>query len=204
VASPGSGCQNDGSTVAILCEAEAVERARRDPEAFGELYRAHYDTILNYLYRRTLNQSLAEELTSNTFFKALRALPSYRNRAPFRAWLYRIASNELRSHFRSQRHSQGGLRTVPWEEGLERVYFTQSEVVERAEREARLSQYARLQAVLARLPDRYQAVLVLRYFERLEYREIAQVMGKRLGTVKSLLHRGLKRMRSLLDEENAT
>src|SRR5262245_27203593 len=70
-------------------EAELVERARREPAAFGELYEAHYSAILNYLYRRTLSASLAEELTSNTFFKAMRGLPDYRSRPGirFRTWL---------------------------------------------------------------------------------------------------------------------
>ena len=54
-------------------EAELVERAKTHPEAFGELYDRYYTVVLNYVFRRTLDVALAEELTSNTFFNALRA-----------------------------------------------------------------------------------------------------------------------------------
>lgn len=77
-------------------EAELVERARTQPEAFGLLYDRYYSVVLNYIYRRTLDVALAEELTSNSFFNALRALGRYDNRGKFLAWLYRIAGNEIR------------------------------------------------------------------------------------------------------------
>src|SRR6266851_8577710 len=79
-------------------ETELVQRAKHDPAAFGELYEAHYQSILNYLYRRTLSVTVAEELTSNTFFKALRGLPGFHPQPQirFRSWLYRIATNEAR------------------------------------------------------------------------------------------------------------
>jgi len=65
-------------TKIAAAEAELVARARTSPEAFGRLYEAHYSRILNYIYRRTLSAETAEELTSNTFFKALRSLGTYR------------------------------------------------------------------------------------------------------------------------------
>ena len=77
-------------------EVELVERARTQPEAFGLLYDRYYSVVLNYIYRRTLDVALAEELTSNSFFNALRALGRYENRGKFLAWLYRIAGNEIR------------------------------------------------------------------------------------------------------------
>lgn len=63
-------------------EAELVQRAKDDPAAFGQLYEAHYSRILNYIYRSVLNVAVAEELTSNTFFKALRALGSNKRPQP--------------------------------------------------------------------------------------------------------------------------
>jgi hypothetical protein len=66
-------------------EAELVERAKTQPEAFGHLYDRYYSVVLNYVFRRTLDVALAEELTSNTFFNALRALGGYENRGKFLA-----------------------------------------------------------------------------------------------------------------------
>ena len=90
--------------VACDDETELVERAKTEPQAFGQLYELYYSRILNYIYRRTLDVALAEELTSNTFFNALRALPGYDNRGKFGAWLYRIAGNEIRLNWRAKRN----------------------------------------------------------------------------------------------------
>jgi len=185
-------------------EAELIERARSDPDAFGRLYEAHYSRILNYIFRRTLDVSLAEDLTSNTFLKALRALPTYRHRAPFRAWLYRIATNEIRMHWRSQRKRQAVQEDAGRQADLERVVFSPSAAETEEERRAQMHRYERVRECLGGLPERYQAVLVLRYFEGLRINEIAHVLGKRAGTVKSLIHRGLKRLRRSMGGKSAT
>src|SRR5258705_13276141 len=87
----------------LQADARLAQRAMREPEAFGILYERFYQVILNYTFRRTLSVSAAEELTSNTFFKALRALPKYRGEQPIRSWLYAIATNELRMHWRGRK-----------------------------------------------------------------------------------------------------
>src|SRR5687767_11097074 len=61
-----------------------VDKAKRDPEAFGRLYELHYSAILNYFARRTLNVALAEELTSEVFYKAMKMRLSFSNQVPFR------------------------------------------------------------------------------------------------------------------------
>ena len=177
-------------------EAVLVERARSDPRAFGALYEIHYERILNYIYRRTLNVALAEELTSNTFFKALRHLPRYRRRTPFQAWLYRIATNEIKMHWRTEKRRRARQETFAGAD-LDRVYFTSPEADDRE----RIRQIALLNEALRRLPDRYQTVLVLRYFEGLKHRQIADVLGKKTGTVKSLVSRGLARLRTIIDAD---
>jgi RNA polymerase sigma-70 factor, ECF subfamily len=184
-------------------EAELVRRAADDPEAFGLLYEAHYAAILNYLYRRTLDVNAAEELTSNTFFKALRALPRYRHRMPFRAWLYRIATNEARMRWRSWWRRRR-VQVPDWENQIDRVHFNSSPVESPEQLREKMKAYTRLHECLSQLPDRYQTVLVLRYLEELTIDEVAQVTGKRVGTVKSLIHRGLERLRRLMGEEGAT
>jgi RNA polymerase sigma-70 factor (ECF subfamily) len=188
---------------AMRDEAALVQRAARDPEAFGLLYEAHYTAILSYLYRRTLDVNAAEELTSNTFFKALRALPRYRHRMPFRAWLYRIATNEVRMRWRSWWRRRR-VQVPDWESQLNRVYFNSTPVESPEQLREKMRTYAVLHECLSRLPDKYQTVLVLRYLEELKIEEVAQVVGKRVGTVKSLIHRGLGRLRGLMGEEGAT
>jgi RNA polymerase sigma-70 factor (ECF subfamily) len=192
----------DGESLSgTASEAQLVERAKSDPEAFGQLYEANYTRILNYIYHRIHNVAEAEELTSNTFFNALRALPKFRSHAPFSAWLYRIATNEIRMHKRSQWKWWVRKQEAFSEEDVERVYFVRPAVEAEEERREKLCEYARLRQSLGRLPERYQTVLVLRYFESLSYEEVATVLGKRVGTIKSLIHRGLGRLRHLMEKK---
>ena len=176
-------------------ESVSIERAQRDPSAFAPLYDAHYAAVLSFLYRRCLNISLAEEMTSRTFFNALRALPRYTHRNRFRYWLYRIALNELRSHWRV------AWRSVPLAEGdakseaLSRIYFEHQDQ-SRAETTERMERFKKVSVLLDALPARYRVPLSLRYYEGLSGAEIAAVLDKSEGTVKSLLHRGLKQIRT--------
>ena len=75
-------------------DAALAERAAGDPELFGTLYRRHFGTVAGYLFRRTGDATLAEDLAADTFLAAWEALPRYRDAGvPFRAWLLRIATN---------------------------------------------------------------------------------------------------------------
>ena len=185
-------------------EAELVERARTQPEAFGQLYDRYYSVVLNYVFRRTLDLALAEELTSNTFFNALRALGGYENRGKFLAWLYRIAGNEIRLNWRARRKQHEG--EARWRAELGRVRFaTDREIpTEMEEVEEQARQFARLHEALSRLSERYQTILALRYFESLSCEEVAEVVGTKVGTVKSLIHRGLKQLRRQYERDPAT
>lgn len=85
-------------------EREIIERSRKDPRAFGELYEKYFDRIYNFVYRQTDDEELAGDLTSQTFINALNHLPSFQFRGvPFSAWLYKIASNEVNKHYRKNK-----------------------------------------------------------------------------------------------------
>jgi RNA polymerase sigma-70 factor (ECF subfamily) len=185
-----------------LREVELVGRAKKDPQAFGQLYEIYYTRIINYIYRSTLDVGLAEDLTANTFFKALRGLPKYRGGAPFGPWLYRIATNEIKMHWRSAkaRHE----KDLRWRDELRRIHFNSRQTETDEDIEEKMQRFVQLRDSLAALPERYRTVLVLRYFEQLSYDEIAETLGKRLGTIKSLIHRGLSRLKHQIQDEDAT
>ena len=180
-------------------EAEIVRRAISDPQAFGPLYELYYSRMLSYAYRCTGSVSAAEEVTSSTFFKALRGLKSYRGKSPFSCWIYRIATNELRMYWRSGRTSQFQTR---WQEDVARIYFDLH--APSGDASDQLAEFARLHAALALLPEKYRVPLTLRYFEGMPIELIGTTLGKRTGTVKSLLHRGLDRLKRILLAGNAT
>jgi len=78
----------------------AVRASQGDPTAFGTLYDRHVSAVYRYVYYRVRDDSEAEDLTSDVFMKALRAIPRYEPRQAFLAWLYRIARNAVIDHVR--------------------------------------------------------------------------------------------------------
>lgn len=86
-------------------EKEFVERARRDPDAFGKLYEQYYSQIFSYVLKRVANIEIAQDITSEIFFKALKNVGQFRwQDISFSFWLYRIATNEITDYFRKDKH----------------------------------------------------------------------------------------------------
>jgi len=168
-----------------------VERAKRDPEAFGELYDSHFDRIYAYIYRKTGDRQIAEDLTSETFMKALAHIQGYRYTGqPFAAWLYRIAANAVTDHFRSRRV------TTSLDEGLQLPDRGTSP----EEAALRLDdQQAVARAIQSLSPDQ-QDVILLRYSSDMKLRDIGQVIGKTEGAVKALMFRALNSLKGKLTE----
>ncbi len=178
----------------LKAEEELVKRAQQSMEAFGELYEVYYQRIFNYGLKRTANVQLALDITSITFLKALDQIKKYRWRdVPFAAWLYRIASNEINDHYRRQ----GGRRIASIEEIAELADTGgYADEINQAEEElSKHEEFLLLHKKLAELPPIYQEVISLKFFEKKKIREMVQILGKKEGTIKSLLHRGLEKLR---------
>jgi len=175
-------------------EKALVERARSDPSAFGELYEAYYGRIFGYALRRTANFQTAQDVTSEVFFKALNGIRKFRWRGiALSSWLYRIASNEIANGYRRSRHEWQYLEAI-------RVSpFSQELAAAMAELEKH-EDYLTLQQAVSKLPARYQEVIALKYFEDMEIAQIAGILCKPEGTVKSLLHRGIEKLRKLMEQ----
>jgi RNA polymerase sigma-70 factor (ECF subfamily) len=184
-------------------ERQLVETARTDINAFGQLYDEYYSRIFSYILKRVAGIDPAQDITSEVFFKALKSLHKFHWKGvPFSAWLYRIANNEIANHFRRNGHRQLELDTVT--NSVD--YSETSPEDETLAAEAELKKHEDFLALhesITRLAVRYQEVIVMRYFENKRVREIAEILGKREGTVKSLLHRGLEKLRKSM-ERNAT
>ena len=180
---------HDGGGVADDDQA-LVERAKADPEAFGDLYQRYLGQIYSYIYHRTGDTGEAEDLTERVFMQALTHLQSYTYRGlPFTVWLYRIAHNTVANWYRGrQRH-----KTSPIDEA--RAVARQDAPLEQVE-EAMLVRKA-----VATLPPDRQQLLLLKFVEERPHAEIGQIMGRSEGAVKALLHRTLRALREELREE---
>ncbi len=174
------------SQTALDEERLMVERARRDPAAFGDLYSRYSNQIYAYAYKRTHDREDAEDITSDTFMLAFEAMDRYEWRnVPFGAWLFRIASNVVAAHYRKKRHS------TPIDDVV--LYDTDVD----PERDAiRSSDADDLRRAVSLLKGDQRRVVELRYDEDMCSREIAQAMGRTEGSVRTLLHRATRSLRS--------
>jgi RNA polymerase sigma-70 factor (ECF subfamily) len=178
---------------ALKAEGELVKRAQHSREAFGELYELHYQRIFNYAVKRTSNVQIALDITSVTFMKAFSQIKKYRWRdIPFAAWLYRIAGNEINDHFRREGRRPASIEQIA-ELADTNDYI--DEINQAEEELSRHEEFLLLRQKLAELPTMYQEVIVLKFFEKKKIREMVNILGKKEGTIKSLIHRGLKKLK---------
>jgi len=176
-------------------EKELIERAKKDPDAFGVLYDLNYSKIFNYILKRVANIEIAQDITSETFLKALKNLWKFRwKNVSFSAWLYRIASHEIANFFRSKKV------TVSLEFSAEPVSSDNplSDILEAQEELKKQTDFLIVHKKILQLPVKYQEVVTLRFFEKKQIKEIAEILGKREGTIKSLLHRGVERLKAIM------
>lgn len=173
----------------------AVRAAGGDVSAFGQLYDRHVDTIYRYVYYRVRDDAEAEDLTSDVFMRALKAIPRYEPRQAFLAWLYRIARNAVIDRARR------GNRQVPFEDALE--HPTPDQVVEPDAQLLAHSDRDTLRNALKKLTPLQQEVLVLRFLHGYSTQEIASIVGKREGTVRGIQFRAIGALRQLIPSREA-
>jgi RNA polymerase sigma-70 factor (ECF subfamily) len=184
-------------TSAQADDGSLVKRAiAGDAEAFGSLYDRYVDAVYRYVFYRVGDQAEAEDVTSDVFFKALRAIPRYQPRQPFLAWLYRIARNSVIDRARRLRPQ------VPFEDALR--HPGADRVVDPDALLDRLSDSATLRAAIKLLTPLQQDVIILRYVEGLDTREIGRIIGRRDGTVRGIEFRALGALRAVVPREAVT
>ena len=161
-----------------------VDRAQKgDRDALEELYLIHFDRIYSYLHVSVGNRHDAEDLTTQTFLKMLEKIGSFKwQSAPFSAWLFRIAHNLAMDHFRAHRRWQPE-EEVPEPPGEEEP-SAELAAMQTIGRESMLR-------LIERLSPEQQQVLTLKFVFNLPNVEVAAILDKTEGAIKSLQHRAL-------------
>ena len=180
-------------------EKELVERAKKNTKAFGELYDQYYSQIFGYILRRTASIEIAQDVTSDVFFKALKNLVQFCwHGLPFASWLYRIATHEIANYFRKSKQQQLSLKEVANSISISSA-SAEAELLEAEAELKRHEEFLALHENISKLSAKYQEVITLRFFENKKVKEIGEILGKREGTIKSLLPRGLEKLRKLME-----
>jgi RNA polymerase sigma-70 factor (ECF subfamily) len=178
--------------------ADLVARSQAgEPEAFGLLYDRYVDLVYRYIYYRVGSPTLAEDLVSETFLRALRRIDSFTWQGrDFAAWLVTIARNLIADHFKSGRYrleittedilESGPTQTTDGPESLVLDSLTN----------------ATLLSAVKKLNPEQQECIVLRFLQGLSVNETALAMGKNDGAIKALQYRAVRALARLLPEDS--
>jgi RNA polymerase sigma-70 factor (ECF subfamily) len=182
-------------------EAELIEQCRLDPAAFGQVFDCWYKPVFGYIMRRTADYDLSKDIAAETFLKAFLKINGFKWRGiSLSAWLYRIATNELNQYYRSNKYKPQSLQQLLENPQMEKLLHQEMDNErEIMEKELKAyNDYNLIRANLLKLDIKYQEVISLRYFEQKTNLEISLILDKNEGTVKSLLSRGLEKLRNML------
>jgi RNA polymerase sigma-70 factor, ECF subfamily len=181
----------------VALDVELVERHRcGDLQAFDEVYARFGEMVFNLAVRLSGNREEAADLTQEIFLRIYRHLGSFGGRSTLKTWVFRIAVNHCRDRL-SRHHlplqsiddgtEEGGLAIADPGRGPEDLAVAADEG-------------RRVTECLGRVPQVFREAVVLRDLEGLSYEEIAEVLGVRVGTVRSRIARGREQLRLLLEE----
>jgi RNA polymerase sigma-70 factor (ECF subfamily) len=170
---------------------DLVQRARTDAEALGRLYDKYYDRILRFCLCRVFSREAAEDITSVVFLTVARGIGGFKGRtqADFRNWLYRISVNQANSYIRKT-----SRRNRLFEKAARMMQIRRTDS---ADHPGGLD-WPTLYAAILKLKPKHQTIITLRFFENLEFEQIAEIVKARPSTVRVTLHRILRKLRNHL------
>lgn len=164
-----------------------VLEAKKDINAFEELYKKYFPLMNRFVYHKVSEEEVRRDIVSNIFLKAMKNLYrfKYLYKGAFSGWLYRIAINEVTDYYRKN----GRSRKLIDEVKLNRDSIFSEDIV---------INYDTLRVGLDLLNESDQNVIILRYFEKLTNREVAEVLGKKEGAVKVQVHRAMQKLKTIM------
>ena len=183
---------------ALERDAELMVRVREgDAGCFALLLDRHRIPVINFLYRMVQNQSIAEELAQEVFFRVYRSRTSYEPTAKFTTWLFRIATHLALNWIRDGRHEKAhdSLDGNPTDGIARQLQDGRSNIEQNLMREARFHE---IRQAIEALPGKQRAAVLMHKYEEMEYSQIASALNCSESAVKSLLFRAYETLRARL------
>jgi RNA polymerase sigma-70 factor, ECF subfamily len=183
-----------------VTELELLNKIKTNPAGFSEVFKLYYKPIFGYIFRRTGVFDDTADIAADTFFKAFAHINSFAYKGiSVKVWLYRIATNEVNMYFRHKQKHHSVFERIESDENI----FNNFLLEDKKELENELQkheQYLTVLKSLKTLPLKYQEVISLRYFEGKDNKEIIEILNIKEGTLKSLLSRGLGKLREICNQ----
>ena len=173
-------------------EKAIIEEAKKDLSHFKVLYNRYIKAVYRYCYQRLgKNRELAEDITSETFVKAIDKFHTFKYKEkPFVVWLYTIAHNLIVDHYRSKKEKNISLDSL-----LIQPPDNSEEILNKLSKEELIE---KINKKTSELPDEIANIFTLRHTENLSFAEIAKLVGKTEGAVKMQYYRGIKYLKKLI------
>lgn len=194
--------------VAMMHSDSLIVRAKQgDQNAQGKLVQLWYKRIYNFSYKFFVDHDLAMEVTQRTFISMCKNLAGLQDNARFKSWLYKVAVNYCREEVRKKKGSRSLSFDVVWNREAEDSprWESSSQRYDNPEsqfQQAELSDI--LQQALLQLSDEQREVVIMKEFEGLKFREIAEALNVSENTVKSRMYYGLDGLKKILQKKNIT
>ena len=185
----------------LFREEQLIASIKSDPSQFVILFDAYYPLIFNYILHRVGLYEDAREIASETFLKAFINIGSFKYRGiSISYWIYKIATNEIQQYFRNRKRINTSLDqlidSTSWD--IIDPQTTESEKVAYENELMNSKDFAFIREKIQLLSGKYQDVLTLRFFESKSIKEISLILNKKEGTIKSLISRGIEKLKRLI------
>lgn len=190
--------EGERDTMDALLNKRIKQVLKGDQNAYEDIVNLYQHKLYQVCYRMLGNKEEAEDITQEAFVRAYINLHSFDQNRKFSTWIYRIATNLCIDRIRKKKPDYYLDAEVAGTEGLD--MYSQIAADEQLPEEAleQMELQERIQYEISRLPDKYRAVIVLKYIEELSLQEISEILEMPLGTVKTRIHRGREALRKQL------
>jgi RNA polymerase sigma-70 factor (ECF subfamily) len=192
--------------IAMMQSDTLVTRAKEgDQSAQGKLVQLWYKRIYNFGYKFFMDHDLAMEISQKTFISMCKNLPGLQDNARFKSWLYKIAVNYCREEIRKKKGDRSLSFDVVWNRDAEESpkWESAGQRYDNPESQLHRTELADiLQQALSELNPEQREVVIMKEYEGLKFREIAEVLNISENTVKSRMYYGLEGLRKILDRKN--
>lgn len=168
-------------------ESELIQSSQNgNAEAFGELYEQYVRKIYDFIYYKTHHKETAEDLTSQTFFKALEKISTFKaDRGSFNTWIYQIARNTVTDHYRQSKNNLN----------IDDIWDLHNDEDVERDTDTRL-QLEKVHQHLQKLKPEHREILLLRLWNDLSFKEIGEIVGKSEANCKMIVHRALGKLQT--------
>ena len=178
-------------------EKQLLEKIKENPEFFGKIFDAYYKPIFNYIFHRVADYDISRDIAADTFLKAYLKINAFNwKNVSILTWLYKIATNEINYYYRNNKVTKLSLDLLGSHAKVLFEFDDYQTEKQLLENEMKMNEdFARVQLSLKELNTKYQEVISLRFFEKKSLKEISEILDKKEGTIKSLLSRGLDKLK---------